>query len=74
MQDGEISRPEAVRRLVELGLKEEMTDDRDIERKRAKNAARVAADELPPPISIKRTKILRWNGEAPLEPVLSEIT
>jgi hypothetical protein len=34
-------------------------------RKRAVNAARVAADELPAPIALKRNKILRWDGVEP---------
>jgi hypothetical protein len=44
-----------------------MTEDPDPElsRKRATNAARVADNELPPPIALKRVRILRWNGEAP---------
>jgi hypothetical protein len=42
-----------------------MNEDPDLARKRATHAAKVAANELPPPIALKRIRILRWNGEAP---------
>jgi hypothetical protein len=40
-------------------------DDTEVMRKRAENAARVAADALPPKIQLKRNRFRDWNGDPP---------
>jgi hypothetical protein len=40
-------------------------EDPEVVRNRAENAARLAAEALPPEIEFKRKKFLYWNGDPP---------
>jgi hypothetical protein len=42
-----------------------MNDDPEVMRNRAANAARLAAEALPPEIELKLRRFWRWNGSSP---------